>query len=160
MLELPNYSHKTFLLIDDETFMLGLVDRILKQCLANRVLRATNGAAALALFNGSIGKVDCVIADLNMQPMNGLAFLKAVRTGVGKRIPRDQCVIMLTGHGELEAVRAAGELDINGYILKPVSTDKLISAVERALSRPTVLKDVADYRAIQVPEVPTATPGV
>ena len=153
MLELPNYASKTFMLIDDETFMLGLVDRILKQCQAGRVLRATNGAAALAMFNGSIGTVDCIIADLSMKPMNGLELLKAIRTGVGKRIPRDQRLVMLTGHGDIDAVRAAGELDINGYILKPVSTDKLTSSIDRALSRPPVLKDADDYRAVQLPEV-------
>jgi DNA-binding NarL/FixJ family response regulator len=156
MPEFPNYASKTFMLIDDETFMLGLVERILQQFEAGRVLRASNGAAALAMFNGSIGTVDCVIADLNMKPMNGLEFLKAVRTGVGKRIPRDQRVVMLTGHGDMDAVRAAGELDINGYILKPVSPKKLTSTIDRALSRPPVLKDADHYRAVQLPEVGTS----
>ncbi len=153
MLELPNYASKTFMLIDDETFMLGLVDRILKQCQAGRVLRATNGAAALAMFNSSIGTVDCVIADLNMKPMNGLEFLKAVRTGVGKWIPRDQRVVMLTGHGNMDAVTAAGELDINGYILKPVSTEKLASTLDRVMNQMRVLKDADDYREVQLPDV-------
>ncbi len=154
MQDLPNYASKTFMLIDDETFMLGLVDRILKQCGAGRVLRATNGAAAMAMFNGSIGKVDCIVADLNMKPMSGLELLKAIRTGVGKHIPRDQRLIMLTGHGDMDAVRAAGELDINGYILKPVSTEKLISTLERAMTREPVLKDVDSYHAVQLPGLP------
>src|SRR3954470_7545258 len=148
--QLANYANRTFLLVDDETFMLGLVDRILKQCEAGKVLRAVNGAAALAMFNGSIGTVDCIIADLNMKPMSGLELLKAIRTGVGKRIPRDQKLIMLTGHGDLDAVRTAVELDINGYILKPVSIQKLVSAIDRALDQQPVLKAVADYRAVQL----------
>jgi YesN/AraC family two-component response regulator len=159
MLELPNYASKTFMLIDDETFMLGLVDRILKQCGAGKVLRATNGAAALALFNGSIGPVDCVVVDLNMKPMNGLEFLKAVRTGVGKWIPRDQRVVMLTGHGDMDAVTAAGELDINGYILKPVSTEKLISTLERVMNQMRVLKEADAYRAVQLPDVAALSAG-
>jgi YesN/AraC family two-component response regulator len=159
MLDLPDYKSKTFMLIDDETFMLGLVDRILKQCGAGRVLRATNGAAALAMFNGSVGLVDCVIVDLNMKPMNGLEFLKAVRTGVGKWIPRDQRVIMLTGHGNMDAVTAAGELDINGYILKPVSTEKLISTLERVMGQMRVLKDADDYRRVELPDVAALAAG-
>ena len=159
MLELPDYKSKTFMLIDDETFMLGLVDRILKQCGAGKVLRATNGAAALALFNRSIGAVDCVIVDLNMQPMNGLEFLKAVRTGVGKWIPRDQRVVMLTGHGELDAVRCAVEFDINGYILKPVSTEKLVTTLDRAMTAPCTLKDADDYQMIMLPDVGAIAAG-
>jgi YesN/AraC family two-component response regulator len=159
MLDLPDYKSKTFMLIDDETFMLGLVDRILKQCGAGKVLRATNGAAALAMFNGSIGAIDCVIVDLNMQPMNGLEFLKAVRTGVGRHIPRDQRVVMLTGHGELDAVRCAVEFDINGYILKPVSTEKLTTTLDRAMNAPSALKDADDYRMIMLPDVGAIAAG-
>jgi DNA-binding NarL/FixJ family response regulator len=151
----PNYASKTFLLIDDETFMLGLVDRILKQCQAGRVLRATNGAAALAMFNGDIGAVDCIVADLHMKPMNGLELLKAIRIGVGKRIPRDQRVIMLTGDRDMDAVRAAGELDINGYVLKPVPTENLVTALKKALDRPPSLKDAEHYHSVQLPEMLT-----
>ena len=153
MTTLPDYAAKTFLLIDDETFMLGLVDRILQQCKTGRVLKASNGALALAMFNGDIGKVDCIVADLHMQPMNGLELLKAIRTGVGKRIPRDQRVIMLTGDKDRDAIQAAAELDINGYVIKPVSPENLTTALEYALSRPARLKDVDDYHAVQLPEM-------
>src|SRR4051812_16555737 len=151
--KLPDYASKTFLLIDDETFMLGLVDRILQECQAGQVLRATNGAAALAMFNGHIGTIDCIVADLHMKPMNGLELLKAIRTGVGRRIPRDQRLIMLTGDRDMDAVRAAGELNINGYVMKPVSTENLVTALEAALSRPVNLKDADDYHAVQLPDM-------
>ena len=150
---LPDYAARTFLLIDDETFMLGLVDRILQQCKAGKVLRASNGASALAMFNGNIGKVDCIVADLHMKPMNGLELLKAIRTGVGKRIPRDQRVIMLTGDKDRDAIQAAGELDINGYVLKPVSPENLTTALDKALSRSSNLKSADDYHAVQLPEI-------
>jgi DNA-binding NarL/FixJ family response regulator len=150
---LPDYAAKTFLLIDDESFMLGLVDRILQQCKAGRVLKASNGALALAMFSGDIGKVDCIVADLHMKPMNGLELLKAIRTGVGKRIPRDQRVIMLTGDKDRDAIQAAAELDINGYVIKPVSPENLTTALEKALSRPPHLKDADDYHAVQLPEM-------
>lgn len=153
MMDQPaDYVKRTFLLVDDETFMLGLVERILKQCNAGRILRATNGAGALAMFSGNLGKVDCIVADLNMKPMSGLELLKAIRTGVGKRIPRDQRLIMLTGHGDMDAVQTAVDLDINGYVLKPVSTANLVAALNRALERTVPLKEVDVYHAIQLPE--------
>ena len=126
---------------------------------AMQLVPAAQVPRALAMFNGSIGPVDCVIVDLNMKPMNGLEFLKAVRTGVGKWIPRDQRVVMLTGHGELDAVRCAVEFDINGYILKPVSTEKLVTTLDRAMSAPSVLKDAEDYRMIMLPDVGAIAAG-
>lgn len=153
MAEQPSYAAKTFLLIDDESFALGLVERILKQCQAGRVLRAGNGAAALAMFNGEAGAVDCIVADLHMKPMNGLELLKAIRTGVGKQIPRDQRVVMMTGDRDLDAVRTAGELDINGYVLKPVTTENLVAALDKAFNRSPLLRDAEHYRAVQLPDM-------
>jgi len=66
---------------------------------------------------------------------------------------------MLTGHGDMDAVRCAVDLDINGYILKPISTAKLIKTIERALSRPMTLKAVDDYHMIQLPGLPTMSDG-
>jgi YesN/AraC family two-component response regulator len=151
--KLPNYASRTFLLVDDERFMLGLIDRVLKQCQAGRVLRAPHGAKALNMFSGSATQVDCIIADLNMEPMNGLDLLQAVRTGVNKKIPRDQRFIMLTGHGESDAVRAAIALDVQGYILKPISIEKLVTTIDLAFARSLTLKTVAQYRAIKLPEL-------
>jgi two-component system chemotaxis response regulator CheY len=149
--KLSDYGSKNFLLVDDETFMLGLIDRVLAQCKAGRVLRAPNGAAALELLRGSVGRIDCIIADLNMSPMNGLDFLQAVRTGVCQNVPRDQPFILLTGHGDALAVRTAKALDVHGYILKPISTERLVKTIDLALSQPVKLKPVNHYSNVQVP---------
>jgi YesN/AraC family two-component response regulator len=155
--KLPNYKSRKFLLVDDESFMLGLIERVLKQCQAGRVLRAANGGRALELFHDKSMRVDCIIADLNMKPMNGLELLQAVRAGIRRNIPRDQCFIMLTGNAESDAVKAAIALDVHGYILKPISIEKLVSTIEMALDRSIALKDAAHYRAIKLPELQAET---
>lgn len=156
MEKLPDYSSKTFLLVDDESFMLGLVERVLKQCQAGQIQRAPNGARALEMFRGSGRRVDCIIADLNMKPMNGLEFLWAIRTGVSKKVQRDQRYLMLTGHGDSDAVKAAIALDIQGYVLKPISIEKLVTAVDLALARSLTLKTVAHYRSVKLPQMDSA----
>jgi YesN/AraC family two-component response regulator len=155
--KLPNYKSRKFLLVDDESFMLGLIDRVLKQCQAGRILRAANGGRALELFQDKAMQVDCIIADLNMKPMNGLELLQAIRAGIRRNIPRDQCFIMLTGNAESDAVKAAIKLDVHGYILKPISTEKLVSTIELAFERPIALQDAAHYRAVKLPEVQNET---
>jgi YesN/AraC family two-component response regulator len=155
--KLPNYAAKKFLLVDDETFMLGLIDRVLKQCQAGRVQRAANGGRALELFQGKAMQVDCIIADLNMKPMNGLELLQAVRAGIRRNIPRDQCFIMLTGNAESDAVKAAIALDVHGYILKPISIEKLVSTIDMAFGRTITLKDAAQYRAVKLPDIQEET---
>jgi YesN/AraC family two-component response regulator len=149
--KLPNYANRKFLLVDDEFFMLGLIERVLRDCKAGLVLRAPNGAAAIDLINSDKTHVDCVIADLNMTPVNGLQLLKTVRTGAHAKIPRDQRFVMLTGHGDSDAVHAAIALDVDGYILKPISVEKLTTTIDRVFSRTPALKSVAHYEDTILP---------
>jgi YesN/AraC family two-component response regulator len=154
--KLPDYSEKRFLIVDDEPFMLSLVDRMLKQCKAGLILKATDGGSAMRAVKDNFTQVDCIISDCNMKPLNGLQLLQGVRIGVNPRIPRDQAFIMLTGHGETEVVKSAIALDVNGYVVKPVALDKLIQTVEKALKRPIDVKDAEVYRAVKLPKVQSA----
>jgi DNA-binding NarL/FixJ family response regulator len=147
----PDYRQNSFLLVDDESFMVNLIERVLNQHHAGRILRAANGAVAMDLLQGDRTRVDCIIADLNMQPVNGLQLLQAIRTGTCPNVPRDQPFIMLTGHGDSEAVHTAKALDVHGYILKPISTDRFIKTIGLAFSQPIRLKEARHYRSIKLP---------
>jgi two-component system chemotaxis response regulator CheY len=151
MVQLSNYKSKSFLLVDDEPFMREVIERILKKCEAERVFRASDGGAALELLEDKAMGVHCVISDLNMNPMNGLQLLQAIRGGQNPRIRRNQAFIMLTGTGQHQAVTAAQALDVNRYILKPVSPDKLLAAIDAVPSRKIDFKPPEHYRAVALP---------
>lgn len=73
---------------------------------------------------------DCLIADIRMPEMDGLALQQELIRR-GSRLP----IIVVTGHGDVAlAVQAmkAGALD---FIEKPFSRDLILSAVRRALDR-------------------------
>lgn len=150
--KLPNYARKKFLLVDDEFFMLGLIDRVLKDCGAGAILRASNGADALDLIGTDHNSVDCIIADLNMAPVNGLELLQNIRGGISTKVARDQRFVLLTGHGDSIAVRTAIALDVDGYILKPISAEKLTTAISLALSHSRTIKSADYYRGIELPD--------
>lgn len=152
----PDYSAKRFLIVDDETFMLSLIDRMLKQCNAGLIMKASDGAMALKSIKDNFTQVDCIISDCNMKPVNGLQLLQGVRMGVNPRIPREQPFIMLTGHGETEVVKAAIALDVNGYVVKPVAFDKLVQTIDKVLKKPGEAKEPEYYRGIKIPKVQSA----
>src|ERR1700753_3073194 len=110
----PDYSSKRFLIVDDEAFMLGTIERMLKQCNAGLIMKAGDGGKALRSVKDNFTQVDCIIADYNMRPMNGLQLFQGIRLGVTARIPREQAFIMLTGHADTEVVKAALALDVHG----------------------------------------------
>lgn len=152
----PDYSSKRFLIVDDETFMLGLIDRMLKQCNAGMIVKASDGGAALRSIKDNFTQVDVIIADFNMKPVNGLQLLQGIRMGVNPRIPREQPFIMLTGHGDTDVVKAAIALDVNGYVVKPVSFEKLVHTIDKVLKRPSDVKEPDFYRAIKLPVAQSA----
>jgi YesN/AraC family two-component response regulator len=166
MEKLPDYSSKRFLIVDDEVFMLGLIERMLKECKAGLIMKASDGGAALRSIKDNFTQVDCIITDFNMKPINGLQLLQGVRLGLNAKIPRELPVIMLTGHGETDVVKTALALDVHGYIVKPVAADKLIQTVDKVFKRSLEIKDSDYYRNIKIPrpqsafgdDAPTKTP--
>ncbi len=147
----PDYSTKRFLIVDDETFMLGTIERMLKMCNAALIMKASDGGKALRSVKDNFTQVDCIIADFNMKPINGLQMLQGVRMGVNAKIPREQPFIMLTGHADTDVVKAAIALDVHGYVVKPIAPEKLFQTIDKVLKRPIELKDVDYYRAIKLP---------
>ena len=153
--KMPDYTSKRFLVVDDQPFMIDMIERMLKQCGKPSIVKAPDGKTALVAVRDAIHKVDCIISDCNMKPINGLQLLQAIRVGLNPNIPRDQAFIMLTGHGDTDVVTTAVTLDVNGYLVKPVSPDKLVQSLQRVFSNPMPVKEVEYYRAIKLPGIST-----
>lgn len=153
MTENADYSKRKFLIVDDDAFILGLLERILKQFNAGRIAKATDGASALRVIKDDFTQVDCIISDFDMKPVNGLQLLQAVRMGVNPHIPRDQGFIMLTSHGESDVVKTAVTLDVSGYLVKPIVPNKLQENLDRIFKKPVQIKSPEYYKAFDLKSV-------
>lgn len=71
--------------------------------------------------------VDIIITDINMPFMNGIDLLEQIRTEKLKTR-----VLFLTGYEYFEYAHKAVQLQAFDFLLKPITTEKLLSAVERA----------------------------
>jgi CheY-like chemotaxis protein len=143
---------KYFVVVDDEDFSRFAVERLLTKRKAE-IISATDGAAAIkamieAVTDGK--KIEAVITDLNMLPVNGLELLKSIRVGF-PGIPRDLPVIMFTALQGFDLVGQAMALDVNAFLPKPVSKKELYSALEDARYEPPEFLQAADYRRIPTP---------
>lgn len=67
-----------------------------------------------------------VILDLHMPVVGGIEFLRLLR-----EFDREAAVIVLTGYPSLNSATDAINLDVSGYIRKPVSAEDLREAVAR-----------------------------
>lgn len=117
---------KHILVVDDNPLML----RSIKELLKNKydIATAVNGKIALNFLKNK--KTDLILLDYDMPEENGPAVLEKLRANnATKRIP----VIFLTGITDQNKIHEALILKPQGYLLKPVDHEKLLTAISKCI---------------------------
>ncbi|MBI1251534.1 MAG: response regulator [Alphaproteobacteria bacterium] len=113
------------LVVDDQLTMRALVRSALQEIGFKEIDDAVDGEEGLKAM---IAKpVHLVISDFNMPKLDGLSFLRAVRS---HEPIRKTAFIMLTGRADKELVQRAMQFGVNNYIMKPFSPAGLRSKIE------------------------------
>ena len=112
------------LIVDDEPRILLLMKSLLK---ANgfEVETAKDGPSALEIVKA--GKVEIVVTDLRMTPMDGMALFKEIKA-FNEAIP----VILLTAYASVETAIEAMKSGIFDYLTKPFKVDEMLACLKRA----------------------------
>ncbi|REE81019.1 AraC family two component transcriptional regulator [Paenibacillus taihuensis] len=121
---------RTILIVDDEPRSREGMKKMLGAWadLQYELLTAENGFTALGILEET--QVDLMITDIRMPEINGLSLVSRMKEADMQRRP---AVILISGHAEFEYAQQAIQLSVVNYLLKPISKDKLIAAVEEAL---------------------------
>ncbi len=112
------------LLVDDEAEFRESLARLLRRR-GMQVCTAADGRQALARH--AADRFDVILLDLRMPVLDGQATLEAIR-----RSDRTTQVLLLSGHADLAAARAALGTGATDVLLKPCPIEALISALEDA----------------------------
>ncbi len=119
-------SGKTILVVDDSGSFRTVVKLALKKA-GYTVLEAGDGQAALSTLQGD-AKVHLIVCDVNMPVMDGLSFLRELKTLAAYKFTP---VIMLTTESQ-EAKKAEGRAaGAKAWITKPFQPSELVDAVNR-----------------------------
>ena len=133
------------LIVDDDAFTRKVVIQVLANLGYMTVIEARDGGEALqALTSHSI---DLMITDLEMPKLNGLELLKSVRSGLSG-VKRDTRVVILTSYSNVDVIKVAFELDVNGFLVKPIKPVTTNEKVVKALSEKFQLKTSDEYHNI------------
>lgn len=115
------------LVIDDEAATLTMF-RLFLSAYGYRALVADDGESGLALVREH--QPDIVFTDLKMPKMDGFQVLKEVK----RMAPRTE-VIVITGHGDMDLIIQALNLDATDFINKPITRTAMDAALRRACER-------------------------
>ena len=155
-IETPGYR---VMVVDDNDLARSVLERLLSknQCTVSTV---DSGEAALAALHGAAGKrFDCIMVDLNMADMDGLALAQRIRSEPGLATK----LVMVTGEN-IHASRYRHALgDFDAIVEKPVTAARISEVLhhlqqeDTATPAPVAPKaaPLAGLRALVAEDVPT-----
>lgn len=88
---------------------------------------AEDGNIAFELLDKTI--YDLILVDIHLPFHSGLEIIKYLRSDLKQRTP----VLIVSAFSDLEVQRQAGELEIDGYIVKPFNPADLITRIRTIL---------------------------
>ena len=110
---------------DDEVDVMNVKRAFKKYKITNPLYLAGNGVEALAMLRSQDGKPPqvpanrrLILLDLNMPKMNGLEFLHEIRRQ--EDLKRSPVIVLTTSDEDKDRIEAYN-LNVAGYILKPVT---------------------------------------
>lgn len=116
----------TVLYVEDEEMVRKSAVEYLNR-ITHKVLEAKDGKEAIGLWKEH--KPDIIITDINMPRLNGIDMASYIRTQ-----DKDVQIIIATAHSDTEYLLKAVELQLVKYIIKPITKEKLLSALDQSIA--------------------------
>jgi two-component system chemotaxis response regulator CheY len=122
-------GRRTILVVDDSP-TLRTVTRDLLSKNGFDIVEAGDAAQAIAFLQGG-GRVDLILSDVEMSNMDGVEMLAIIRGRMQRKLLP---VVMLTSVRDLNVLKKAKTLGVQGWVLKPYDHDILVQIVSKALA--------------------------
>ncbi|MDV7145717.1 response regulator [Tropicimonas sp. TH_r6] len=116
--------------VDDMSTSRGLILQALDGFGVQHVRHSADAASALAAL--STKPAHLVISDYNMPGMDGLGFLRSLRSDPKLK---SMGFILITGKAESSIIEAGKKLGMNNFIAKPFSPNDLQKCIEAVVGR-------------------------
>jgi two-component system, chemotaxis family, chemotaxis protein CheY len=127
------FEQVSVLVVDDNRHMVHLVCQVLHALGVKRTIPALDGAEAFTQMRTNA--IDIVVADYNMSPIDGIEFVKLLRTANDSPNPYVP-IVMLTGRTDYRSVRAARDSGITEFLAKPISAKGLYLRLLNLIENP------------------------
>ncbi|MBR7158903.1 MAG: response regulator [Alphaproteobacteria bacterium] len=128
-----NFDKITAVIAEDNPHMRYLIKGILQAFGCKSIKEASNGQEAMQIINSS--SADILICDWNMEPVNGIELVKAVRNTESSPNPF-MPIIMLTGYSQHKRVIEARDAGVDEFVAKPISAKILYEHLKSVIEHP------------------------
>jgi len=131
------------LVIDDERAIRNTLKEIL-EFESYSVDIAENGR--IGLERALAGTYDLIFTDIKMPEMDGMEFLTAYREGILQQNNEEAPVVVITGHGSVDAAVESLKSGAFDFIQKPLDLNRLLLTVKHALDHKSLVQETKVLR--------------
>ena len=143
-----DFSRLGVFLVEDNSYIRITLENVLRQFRFGRINSVNDGQQAVEfmknLGSGNVGTPDIILSDLVMAPINGLLFLRWVRTSkesVNRMIP----FIMLSGAADETYVNSSRDLGATEFLAKPFSAETVYKHLVKVIEVPRQFVTTTKY---------------
>lgn len=141
-------SEQSVLIVDDSSALRGALRAVLQAIGVERVIEAADALDAINILRSE--DISLTITDWKMEPMDGLALVRAVREGaVGPNV--DLPMIMLTAYDDARYQAQAMQAGVSYFLAKPFTATTLVEALDAVAT--------TDLSPVSLPQTSVADPS-
>ena len=129
-MDITQLSNLKILVVEDQAEARAMMRNMLMELEITQIFESSDGREALSFIDSAFDFVDLIICDWNMPKMNGVEFLRQLRT-----VDQDLPFLMVTGRGDIDSVTEAKASGVTGYIRKPFSPKQLEAKIQIILKK-------------------------
>lgn len=126
-------SDLSFLLIDDNNYMLSIIKTLLRGFGVHEIHEAHDAAEAFEEFRNM--PIDIILLDYAMDTLDGIEFARMVRTADDTPNPYIP-IVMLSAYSERYRVTDARDVGITEFLRKPICATDLHSRIIQVIENP------------------------
>ena len=137
-----NFGKLSILIVEDTAPMRKLIASVLETMEVGQIYTAENGEEGyekVKKFNP-----DIIIADWQMEPMNGIEMTEEVRKNTlspNRMVP----IILVTGYSALSRVAEARDAGVTEFLVKPFSANDMAKRIAYVINKPRDYIDCESY---------------
>jgi len=136
------YELLNILLVDDNRHMRAMLTAILRAVGVSNIFDANDGAEALQVLRRQ--DIDLVMTDLQMEPVDGIDFVRLLRNSPDSPCPMVP-VIMITGHSTMRRVAEARDVGVTEFLSKPITARGVLQRIGLVVNQPRAFIRTEDY---------------
>jgi two-component system, chemotaxis family, chemotaxis protein CheY len=142
MAEKIDFSKVRFLIVDNNSLALQMLEDILRMLGTTSIRRASDSNKAKAALRE--GDIDVVITERELEPETGIQLVDYIRHSA-ESLDRLLPVIMLTARSETEYVTEARDKGVTEFLGKPFNVDSLYRRIASVIARPRAFVNAPQY---------------